>query len=214
MTAGRALRITGASLLALPVLAVAAYGARYVVSGRAAWPPSLAPSFEARPTAILLHALGGSVVLAAGLLQLNGALRRRFPLAHRGMGWLYAAAAALAGTAGVYMAAYSAGGVVTHVGFGLLGVATLGATARAVQLAIARDLAAHRRWMIRSYALFLAAVTLRVELPLLAAALGSVAAYQVVSWLCWVPNAAAAEWWLRRRPISRAAAAPRRGRSG
>jgi uncharacterized membrane protein len=208
------LRGTGATLLVLSVLAIAAHAARYVVSGRSAWTPALASSFEARPTAIFLHALGGSVVLAAGLLQLNGSLRRRFPVAHRAAGWVYVAAAALTGAAGVYMAAYSAGGPVAHVGFGLLGIAVLGATARAVQLAVARDLAAHRRWMIRSYALFLAAVTLRVELPLLMALLGTAMGYQLVSWLCWVPNAVAAEWWLRRRPLSRAAAAPRPGTSG
>jgi uncharacterized membrane protein len=207
-------RAVGGALLALPVLAVAAYAARFVVHGHHAWPPALAPSFEARPGAIFLHALGGSVVLVAGLVQMNGTIRRRLPRVHVGVGWMYATAAALAGGAGVYMAAYSAGGPVAQLGFGLLGVAVLGATARAVERAIARDVAAHRRWMIRSFALFLAAVTLRVELPLLAATLGTATAYQLVSWLCWVPNVAAAEWWLRRGRLTRVAAAPRRGTSG
>ena len=49
--------------------------------------------------------------------------------------------------------------------------------------------------MIRSYAVTLAALTLRLYLPLSqAAGIEFVAAYQVISWLCWVPNLLFAEW--------------------
>lgn len=54
--------------------------------------------------------------------------------------------------------------------------------------------------MIRSYALTLAAVTLRIYLPL--SQLAGVPfgdAYQVISWLCWVPNLVVAEWVVLRR---------------
>jgi hypothetical protein len=57
----------------------------------------------------------------------------------------------------------------------------------------------HREWMIRSYALCLAAVTLRLYLPL--AALGGIPfeeAYPAIAWLCWVPNLVAAEWFFVR----------------
>jgi hypothetical protein len=65
--------------------------------------------------------------------------------------------------------------------------------------AVARDFKAHRRWMIRSYAMILAAVTLRIELPLLAMWLqGFLPAYNIVAWLCWVPNLFVAEWIARR----------------
>lgn len=214
-TSARAGRAARAALLGLPVLAIAAYGARYVVVGRGAWPPSLAASFAARPTAIFLHALGGSLVLVAGLLQATRAVRRR-PRVHRGVGWAYAGAAALAGGSGVYLAAHSGGGPVAHAGFGLLGIGVLAATATAVRLATRGDVAGHGAWAVRSYALVLSAVTLRVELPLLGMALGPVLAYQAVSWLCWVPNAAAAEWWIRRRrrALTRVAAGRRRGTSG
>jgi hypothetical protein len=53
--------------------------------------------------------------------------------------------------------------------------------------------------MLRSYALIFAAVTLRIELPLLIMALGEFTpAYQVVAWLSWVPNLLWAEWYVRR----------------
>ena len=53
--------------------------------------------------------------------------------------------------------------------------------------------------MIRSYAMILAAVTLRIELPLLAMWLqGFAPAYRIVAWSCWVPNLLVAEWIARR----------------
>ncbi len=184
-------------LLALLVLAVAAYAMRYVVLGRSAWIPMLAAGFEQRPRVITLHALGGALVLAAGLLQLRRG-GRRVPALHRALGWLYVAAALLAGGAGIQLAVHSAGGWATHVSFGLLGIATLATTGHATRLAVRREPEGHRRWMVRSYALLCAAVTLRLELPLLSAAFGPSLGYQLVSWACWVPNLVWAEWWLRR----------------
>jgi hypothetical protein len=55
--------------------------------------------------------------------------------------------------------------------------------------------------MIRSYALTLAAVTLRLWLPLSqVAGIDFMTAYVAIAWLCWVPNLLVAEWFLRRRP--------------
>ena len=54
--------------------------------------------------------------------------------------------------------------------------------------------------MYRSYALTLAAVTLRIYMPLsLALGIGFEDAYRVVSWLCWVPNLVFVEAWLLPR---------------
>ncbi len=59
----------------------------------------------------------------------------------------------------------------------------------------------HREWMVRSFALALAAVTLRIELPVLLSVVHASfhPAYITVSWLCWIPNLVVAEWWLRRK---------------
>ncbi|MGE4609889.1 MAG: DUF2306 domain-containing protein [Paracoccaceae bacterium] len=73
-------------------------------------------------------------------------------------------------------------------------------TAQAIRFAIARDFRSHRRWMIRSFALTLAAVTLRIYLPFFMI-FGEMTCAQAslwVAWLCWVPNLALAEWWVRR----------------
>jgi hypothetical protein len=58
----------------------------------------------------------------------------------------------------------------------------------------------HRRWMVRSFALTFAAVTLRLQLPLAAAApIDSLDAYRAIAWLCWVPNLLAVEAFLAWR---------------
>ena len=90
--------------------------------------------------------------------------------------------------------------MVTHLGFGGLGVCWLATTILAVRSILRLDIPAHRRWMYRSYALTLAAVTLRIYLPLsLALGIGFEDAYRVVSWLCWVPNLVIVEAWLLPR---------------
>jgi hypothetical protein len=104
------------------------------------------------------------------------------------------------GVSGLYVAAYSHGGWITHMGFGFLAVCTGTTTALAYLRIKARDIAAHREWMIRSFALLFAAVTLRLWLPVLLALHGGAftPAYQWVSWLCWVPNLLFAEWYIAR----------------
>lgn len=53
--------------------------------------------------------------------------------------------------------------------------------------------------MIRSWALTLASVTLRLYLPTVSVLdLPFLPAYRAVAILCWVPNLIAAELWLRR----------------
>ena len=101
------------------------------------------------------------------------------------------------------MAVCSDGGIPAHLGFGGLAVAWLLTTTLGWLRIHHREIAAHRRWMVRSYALACAAITLRVELPLLAWAPGSFGiAYPMVSWLCWVPNLLFAEWWLVRTDLA------------
>ena len=63
-----------------------------------------------------------------------------------------------------------------------------------------RRVAEHREAMIFSFSCIFAAVTLRVELPLLVLAFQGdfPPAYAIVSWLCWVPNLAWASWYVTR----------------
>ena len=189
---------TGWILMAFFALPIALYAFAYVTIGQRMYPPMLVDSFLARPWGINPHALFGGIALLTGVLQFHRGIRRHLPV-HRILGRIYVISCLVIGTAGIYMAVYSFGGWITHLGFGTLGVLLL-LTTLAGYLAIRRhDVERHRDWMIRSYALIFAAVTLRIELPLLIASFGDFTpAYLVVSWLCWVPNAIVGEALVRR----------------
>jgi uncharacterized membrane protein len=145
------------------------------------------------------------VALLIGAFQVNAGLRKRALNLHRWMGRTYIVAVLFAGSSALVLATQSQGGLVTHVGFGLLAVLWLVATGVAYTHIRRRDQVSHRRWMLRSYALTFAAVTLRIWLPAsLAAGLPSPDAYQVIAWACWVPNLIFVEWWLLRPAAERA----------
>ena len=95
------------------------------------------------------------------------------------------------------------------MGLFLLGVCWTVVNVRGLVLALQHRYAEHGRWMIRSYALTFAAVTLRVYIGLqFAFGLDHVSSYRVICWICWIPNAVFTEAWLWRAQIS-AAFAPK-----
>jgi uncharacterized membrane protein len=195
------------TVMACLALAVAAYAAAALASP-AMRTPFIANLFATLPVAIATHLAGGLVAIAAGALQVNSRLRRRSLSVHRWLGRLYVVAVIVGSVAGFILALSSFGGLVTHFGFGLMAICWLGTTMNAYRHIRIGNVLAHRAWMLRSYALTLAAVTLRLYLPVsLANGIEFESAYQLVSWLSWVPNLLIVEWFvLARRPPSLAAA--------
>jgi uncharacterized membrane protein len=166
-------------------------------------PPFVAQRRAAVPLALYAHLGGGAAAMALGPWQFNARLRQRFLNIHRWMGRSYVVAVLFGGLGGLALATRSLYGLVTHLGFGLLAVLWLFATLQAYLRIRARDQVRHRQWMIRSYALTLAAVTLRIYLP--ASQIAGIPfpdAYQTISWLCWVPNLVVAEWWILRSRLT------------
>ena len=199
-------RFGTATRAAVTVLAaaIALYALSYLVLREKVFPPNLVASFRARPWGIYPHALFGSIALALGSVQFWRNLPYSHPALHRALGKVYVVAAITTGTAGLYMSFFAYGGTVTWLGFGLLAVCVLTTTAIAYQKIRQRDIDSHRRWMLRSYALIFAAVTLRIELPILIGVFHAFdPAYALVSWLCWVPNLAIAEAYIRLRTVGK-----------
>lgn len=149
---------------------------------------------------LLAHITGGSVALLLGPWQFSTKLRERALNLHRWLGRIYLAAVALGSLAGFTLAFFSEEGPPTHFGFGALAVLWFATGLTAYRRILRGNIESHRQWMVRNYALTLAAVTLRNELPLmLVARMQFSHAYVIVSWLCWVPNLLVAEWLLRRQ---------------
>jgi uncharacterized membrane protein len=189
--AARALVTVTATLVsgyALAVLFVPGAAAPFVTALRATM-----------PLALMAHLSGGLVALAAGPWQFSARLRARAPQRHRWIGRTYIVAVLIGGAGAMALAPLSQEGAVTHAGFGLLAVLWLLCTLQGYRRIRSGDEVSHRAWMTRSFALTFAAVTLRILLPLqLASGIAFHDAYRIVSWLCWVPNLAVAEWLVRR----------------
>nr|WP_315495592.1 DUF2306 domain-containing protein [uncultured Rhodoferax sp.] len=188
---------TGWSTLMLLALGVSGY-TLWLLLGSAR-PDFAAALFARHPVGALVHMVTSPLALVAGALQVNRAIRTRHLVLHRWLGRLYVLAVLLAGSSGLALAFGSFGGPITHWGFGLMAVLWLGSTGLGFMAMRRGKRTLHREWMMRSYAITLAAVTLRIYVPLTQiAGLPFEDAYRAIAWLCWVPNLLLAEWLIRR----------------
>jgi uncharacterized membrane protein len=184
-------------LMLITSLAVVVYGTRYFIF------PTTDHHFSLYLFPLRFHIAGGMGALLAGPWQFSEKLRAHALNFHRWLGRFYLFSVTVGSIAGFGMATVSEEGIPTHLGFGILAVLWF-VTALQAYLAIRRrDVETHRQWMIRNFALTLAAVTLRNYMPLMLLALhwSFRSTYITVSWLCWIPNLLAAEWIIHRARI-------------
>ncbi|QPF72236.1 DUF2306 domain-containing protein [Roseateles sp. DAIF2] len=182
-------------LLTLSALAVGLLSLRYALPGQP-YAPELG-NLLARRELLIVHALSAALALLVGPLQLAAALRRRRPALHRWGGRLYMAAVALGTLSALPLALPAETGVLASAGFLCLALLWAASSFEGLRHARARRYEQHRAWMIRSFALTAAAITLRLYLAA-GAALGLPVeqSYPLIAWLCWLPNLLAAEAWL------------------
>ena len=155
-------------------------------------------------TAFFIHVYASLWVLFAGFTQFSKKLLRHNPRLHRVFGYIYVTDVLLiTGPAGLLMGFYANGGITSRIAFVSLALLWIFFTAMALLKARQKNFKAHRRFMIRSYALTLSAITLRawkyaitnsIELP-------PMDVYRVVAWLGWVGNLLVAEYIIRRAGI-------------
>ncbi|MEO9966394.1 MAG: DUF2306 domain-containing protein [Reichenbachiella sp.] len=137
----------------------------------------------------------GAMTMLTGWTQFSRKLRVRNINIHKVLGKIYVISVLLSGTAGLYLSFYATGGLIASFGFGIMAVLWVITTFMAFITVKKGEITAHQQWMIRSYALCWAAVTLRIWLPTLQIGFGLdfISSYLIVSWLCWVPNLIVAE---------------------
>ncbi len=148
-----------------------------------------------------LHVYSAVFTLPAGFTQFRKSLLKNRPRLHRQLGWLYGGTVLfLAAPTGLLMGFVANGGPVAEAFFITLSIFWWAATALAISTARKKDFKAHRAWMIRSYALALSAITLRLWKLILVKAFAPppMDVYVIVSGLGWVPNWLVAEWLIFR----------------
>ena len=185
----RSLRRVGFWTVAGLSVLVAVGSYRYLLPGTPGGAPPILANRFTHLGALTFHAGFAATALLIGPWQFVAEVRAARPKLHRRLGTLYVACCLFGGLAGIILALGTTAGPLAVAGFGLLALSWLIATGNAWRLARDRDFVRHQRWMMRSFALTLAAVTLRLYL-LVSFALGLpyAQAYPVISFLCWVPN--------------------------
>jgi hypothetical protein len=196
-------RLIPAGLIVLSVLPVFGGTLRMAELALGEPAPDSARYFES-PLPIVLHVISSVIYFVLGAFQFSPSLRRSRPGWHRGAGYVLIPSALVCAFSGAWMACFYPP---------LLGTGTAATTMRIVVAAgIAvficagfaavreRNIAAHRAWMIRAYALAIAAGTQPITLapiivfPSLYGELG----YTLGLGAGWLLNVLVAEWVIRR----------------
>jgi uncharacterized membrane protein len=159
------------------------------------------PNLKLHRFALTLHASCAGVALLVGPFQIAEWFRLRRRRLHRALGWIYVVAVALGAVSAVVLAPHADFGPIAGLGFFTLAVVWLIATGIALRMAIQHRFKDHRRWMLRSYALTAAAITLRILMPA-AAVMGLPVgpSYRAIAWMCWLINLGLVEVYLSFRP--------------
>ena len=192
-----------AGLLALSAIPLAAGALRLVqlAGGPAAVPADA--RFAPFPAPVVVHILGAVVYLVVGVLQFVPRFRRRHRDWHRRAGRVVALAGlAVAGSALWLTLGYPlepGTGVVLYVLRSFFGAAMAGALIAGVAAIRRRDVRAHRAWMIRTYAIGLAAGTQALTEGIGGALFGTgELAGDLAKAAGWLINLVVAEWIIRR----------------
>ena len=186
-------------LMVTLALSVSAY------ASMALWNPNaidfIANREGALRSALIIHGAVGALALALGPFQFVEKLRRTRPQFHRVSGRIYLTCILISGVSGLWLAFYTPGGLPATSGFFVLAVLWLLTGSLALRAVLKRDYAAHRAWMMRSYALTFGAVTLRIYLGLGVpiAGLPFDQVYGMAAWANWAINLLFVEWLLLSR---------------
>ena len=146
--------------------------------------------------AFFVHVFTSLLALLAGFTQFSKKLLKQKPKLHRALGYTYVInVLMITGPAGLLMSFYANGGISSRIAFVLLSSLWISTTSLALYKAIKKDFRTHRFFMIRSYALTLSAITLRIWKVLLAnyTQVPPMDRYRIIAWLGWTLNLLVAE---------------------
>lgn len=142
------------------------------------------------------HVLTGGIILVIGFIQLIPAVREKHKRLHKGLGYFYVLGILFfSAPGGLVMSFFIDRGIWVQASFLLQVTLWFYFTAQAFSKIRQGDITNHQYYMWRSYALTLAAITLRIYIFMTAESynLAQPQAYATIAWLSWVPNWMAAE---------------------
>ncbi|MGH1518634.1 DUF2306 domain-containing protein [Chryseobacterium sp. JK1] len=149
------------------------------------------------------HVYTSIFVLLFGFLSI---LRRDFGFRnfHRNVGKFYIFLILIvAAPSGIYMGIFANGGIMSKISFVILGVLWWFSTFKAYQLARQKKFKEHQKWMWRSFAFTLSAITLRMWKVIIVYLFhpNPMDVYQIIAWLGWIPNILIIEYLITKKQI-------------
>ena len=147
--------------------------------------------------AFYVHVFSAIIALFAGFTQFSPNVLKKHKKLHRTIGKIYAVDILLVNfPAGMIIAVYANGLLPTKMAFVILDILWVAFTYIAVMAARQKKFKIHREFMIRSYALTLSALSLRMWKVLFAefSNIGPMDRYRIIAWLGWGLNLLIAEF--------------------
>ncbi|MFK7776133.1 MAG: DUF2306 domain-containing protein [Saprospiraceae bacterium] len=152
--------------------------------------------------AFFSHVYSSIFVLIIGAFQFSKTIRNRFSSLHRNLGKIYILLIlAIASPSGLVMAYHANGGFFSKVSFSIQAVLWFYFTWKAYQFAKNKDWKNHQNFMMRSFALTLSAISLRLLKWVIVATLAPppMDTYKAVAWLGWMLNLAIVEVYIWKK---------------
>ncbi len=150
-----------------------------------------------------IHVYTSIFVLTAGFLAI---IRKDFGIKnfHQTFGKIYIFFLLIfSAPSGIYMGWFANGGIFSKLSFLILGTFWWISTFLALKFIREKNFSEHKKWMWRSFALTLSAITLRLWKLIIVYFFhpNPMDVYQIVAWLGWIPNIILIEYLIRKKLI-------------
>lgn len=153
-------------------------------------------------TAFYIHVFSSILTLLAGFTQFSTYILKEHKRLHRLMGRIYVVAVLFVNfPSGMILAFYANGHLPSKIAFIILDSLWFWFTLKAFIEIRKGNIKAHKRFMIRSYALTFSAITLRTWKLILSTlfVIDPTTLYMIDAWMGFVPNLLLAEWLIRKK---------------
>ncbi|KQO31628.1 hypothetical protein ASF10_21700 [Flavobacterium sp. Leaf82] len=145
------------------------------------------------------HVFSAIFVLLAGFFQFSSVLLKRFPATHRNIGKFYVFVVLfLSAPSGLFIGLFANGGLYSKISFVSLSILWFYFTLKGFTAIKNKNIAQHKAFMLRSFALTFSAITLRFWKVILVYLFhpAPMDVYQIIAWLGWIPNLLIVEYYL------------------
>lgn len=140
-----------------------------------------------------IHIIFGAIALLIGWIQFIPKWRAKYLIAHRIMGKVYIISILISGLSSLFISFYANGGTSAFLGLFTGTLVWLSTAILGYYYIRSKKVDLHKKIMVYNYAITFGGVTLRIWLPLLIIYLDDFdLAYNIVTWLSWLPNLIAA----------------------